>query len=119
MYHRNGWRSALLGGLAGLVNGFFGSGGGLLLVPFLIRICKLSQRKAFATSVAIVLPLCTMSAFLYYLFGGLSLRPALPYLLGGLVGGWTGGRLFRRVNVLWLRRVFALLILFCGGRMLF
>ena len=49
------------GALAGLTNGFFGGGGGSVLVPLLTRYCGLEQRRAFATSVAVILPLCVLS----------------------------------------------------------
>ena len=109
---------ALAGGAAGVVNGFFGGGGGMLLVPLLAGKCGLGQRKAFATSVAVILPLCALSAGIYWLRGGLDIAAALPYLLGGLAGGWLGGRLFRGVSMVWLRRGFALLILYGGVRAL-
>ena len=47
------------------------------------------------------------------------LMAALPYLAGGLAGGFLGGKLFRRVNMDWLRRVFALFILYGGMKALF
>ena len=109
---------AIAGGAAGLANGFFGGGGGMILVPLLVRRCGLSQRQAFATSVTIILPLCILSSIIYYFRGGLDLMNALPYLAGGLVGGWVGGKMFKRVNMLWLRRVFALLILYGGVKSL-
>ena len=43
-----------IGALSGAANGFFGSGGGLFLVPLLSGWTKLSQKQAFATSVAVV-----------------------------------------------------------------
>lgn len=110
---------AIAGGAAGLANGFFGGGGGLLLVPLLTALCGLSQREAFATSVAIILPLCILSAGIYFFRGGLDLAAALPYLVGGAAGGLIGGKVFRRLNMDWLRRGFALLILFGGVRALF
>ena len=111
-------RPALAGGAAGLGNGFFGGGGGMLLVPLLKNQCGLDQRRAFATSVAIILPLCILSSVLYWIRGGLDLGLALPYVLGGLAGGLAGGKLFRRVNMVWLRRGFALLMLYGGGKAL-
>jgi uncharacterized membrane protein YfcA len=90
----------------------------MLLVPLLVRRCGLSQRQAFATSVAVILPLCALSSALYFLRGGLELAAALPYLVGGLAGGWGGGKVFRTVNMTWLRRLFALLILYGGVRAL-
>ena len=109
---------ALAGGAAGLVNGFFGGGGGMVLVPLLAGRCGLDRRRAFATSIAVIAPLCALSASIYCLRGGLDLRSALPYLAGGLVGGFVGGRVFKRLSMVWLRRVFALLILYGGVRAL-
>ena len=84
----------LAGAAAGLTNGFFGGGGGSVLVPMLTRVCGLDQRRAFATSVAVILPLCALSVQPSTLLrGGLDLSAALPYLIGGTVGGWAGGRL--------------------------
>ena len=119
MEKRRPWLApAVAGGLAGVANGFFGGGGGMVLVPLLTGRCGLDQRRAFATSVAIILPLCVLSSVIYFFRGGLDLSAALPYLLGGLAGGWIGGRVFRRLNMDWHRRAFALLILYGGVRSL-
>ena len=107
---------ALAGGAAGVVNGFFGGGGGMVLVPLLAGKCGLDQRKAFATSVAVIAPLCALSAGIYWFRGGLDPAAALPYAVGGLIGGLIGGRVFRKLSMVWLRRVFALLILYGGVR---
>ena len=109
----------LAGGAAGIANGFFGGGGGMILVPLLTRWCSLSQRKAFATSVAIILPLCALSSAIYFFRGGLDFALALPYLAGGLIGGFVGGRVFKKLNMDWLRRAFALFILYGGVKALF
>lgn len=109
---------AVAGGAAGLVNGFFGGGGGMILVPLLAGKCGLGQRKAFATSVAVIAPLCALSAGIYWLRGDLDVMLSLPYLAGGLAGGLIGGKLFKKLSMKWLRRVFALLILYGGVRSL-
>ena len=85
------WRSAVSGAAAGAANGLFGGGGGSVLVPLLTRFCGLEQRQAFSTSLAVILPLCVLSAAVYLFQGGLDLTAALPYLIGGTVGGWLGG----------------------------
>ena len=106
----------LSGAAAGLVNGFFGGGGGAILVPLLTRLCRLEARQAFATSLAVILPLCVLSAGLYLLRGSLDLSLALPYLIGGGLGGWLGGRCFKGVKIGWLRKSFGALLLFGGVR---
>lgn len=114
--HVNKWKFAVTGALAGLANGLFGSGGGMFLVPLFTHWTKLPQRKAFATSVAVILPLSLVSAGIYWFRGGLELDAAWPYLLGGFLGGILSGRVFQKVPLTWLRRAFALLILYGGVR---
>lgn len=104
--------AAVAGGAAGIVNGFFGGGGGMVLVPLLMSRCGLDRRRAFACSVAIIFPLCALSAGIYYAKGNLDFLQALPYLAGGLLGGLIGGKIFNKVPVVWLKRGFALLILY-------
>ena len=101
---------ALSGTAAGLVNGLFGGGGGMVLVPLLNGWCGLAGKQAFATCVAAILPLSAVSAAVF------DWAAALPYLIGGLVGGLVGGRLFRRVSVTWLRGLFAAFLLYGGVR---
>ena len=43
---------------------------------------------------------------------------ALPYLIGGTVGGWAGGRLFKGVRLPWLKRGFGALLIWGGLRCL-
>ena len=90
----------------------------MILVPMLVSRCGLSQRKAFATSVAVILPLCALSAAVYWFRGGLDLFAALPYLIGGLIGGFIGGKAFRKLSMVWLRKLFALFILYGAARSL-
>lgn len=106
----------ITGLLAGLANGFFGAGGGLFLVPLFTRWLGMEQRKAFATSVAVVLPLSVAALISYALKGGVDVSAALPYLAGGLVGGVLSGRVFDKIPVLWLRRGFGLLMVYGGVR---
>ncbi len=104
------------GALAGAANGLFGSGGGLFLVPLLTGWTGMDQKKAFATSVAVILPLSLVSAAVYFWKGALDPGTAWPYLLGGAAGGLISGRVFRRVPLTLLRRIFGLLILYGGVR---
>ena len=114
----NKLRCAAAGALAGLINGFFGGGGGMVLVPMLRDKCGLEPQRAFATSVALIARLWALSAGIYWLRGGADIQTALPYLAGGLIGGLIGGRVFKRLSVKWLRRAFALLILYGGVKAL-
>lgn len=87
-----------------------------MFVPLLTGYCGLDQRRAFATSVAVILPLCALSAGIYLFRGGLDIMAALPYLIGGTVGGWAGGKWFKGMRMLWLKRAFGLLLIYGGVR---
>ena len=100
------------GALAGACNGLFGAGGGLLLVPMLIGWVGMKEKKAFATSVAVMLPLSAVSYLLFRQESGSMFREALPYLIGGIAGGFLSSSLFQRVSAVWLHRLFALLIFY-------
>lgn len=113
---KNKGKYAVTGALGGLANGLFGSGGGLFLVPLLTQWAGMDQRKAFATSVAVILPLSLVSAWVYWQSGGLELSAAWPYLLGGFLGGLASGKWLKKAPVDWLRRLFGLLVLYGGVR---
>lgn len=106
----------VIGACAGAANGFFGSGGGLFLVPLFTGWLGMRQKQAFATSVAVVFPLSAVSAIIYFWKGGMELSAAMPYLLGGAAGGLLSGLCFSRVSVPLLRKAFALLLLWGGIR---
>ncbi len=112
------FKFSVAGAAAGIVNGLFGGGGGIPLLVLLTKWAGLEEKRAFATCVAVILPLCAVSAAVLLLRGGFPLADALPYLAGGLVGGLAGGLLFRRVPGVWLRRVFALFLLYGALRYL-
>ena len=112
------WRAGLAGGAAGLANGLFGGGGGMVFLPLMSREGKLSQRQLFATCVAVIFPVCAVSAAVCLLRTELDLGMAAPYLLGGLIGGFLGGRLYGRVSTTLLRRVFGAFLLYAGVKYL-
>ncbi len=109
----------LIGSIAGAVNGLFGAGGGLFLVPLLIHFAGMNEKKAFATSVAIILPLAIASYVIFCLKGGNVWQDAWPYALGGIVGGLLASHLFRKIPVIWIHRLFGALILYGGIKAVF
>lgn len=102
----------IAGGLAGALNGLFGAGGGLVLVPLFINWLRMEEKHAFATSVAVILPLSIVSFIQFSIDGNNVWREALPYLLGGMVGGGISIGLFRNISSVWLHRLFGILILY-------
>ena len=112
------WKLRLTGGAGGLVNGLFGGGGGMAVVPLLTRWCGVEEKRAFASCVAVIFPFCVLSAAIYLFRTGIDLMAALPYLIGGLTGGLLGSKLMGKISVIWLRRIFAAFLLYGGVRYL-
>ena len=108
---------SLLGAAVGMANGLFGSGGGSVAVPMLEN-GGTEVKKAHATSLALTLPLSAVSAAFYTLKGDLPLIEALKLVPFGLIGAAAGCVLLKKVPVLWLRRLFGLLLAAAGIRLL-
>lgn len=118
MQQQTPWiRLACSGALAGIANGFFGAGGGMILVPLLARWCHLEERTVFPTAICMILPLCAVSLFIYLQNGALDVPAAVPYLVGGAVGGLLGGLLYPKIPTKWLHRALGLLIVYGGVRL--
>lgn len=103
---------------AGIINGLFGAGGGMVLVPLLTWLTDLEENEIFPASVSIILPVCLVSLAFSWQSGTLQWSNTLPYLLGSGIGGIAAGLWGRKIPVKWLHRILGLLILWGGIRYL-
>ena len=102
-----------LGIAAGLVNGFLGTGGGIVLMAAMAMLPPgIDPRDRFATVIAVILPVSLVSAAAYG--ENLDLRAALPYLFPGILGGVTGALLLDHISPKLLRRIFAAMMIWAG-----
>lgn len=115
---REKWGIGLAGGAAGAVNGLFGAGGGMVLVPLLTGLSDLNEEQVFPASVCIILPICVVSLSISAGNTGLPIEEAWPYLLGSIGGGLLAGITGNRIPVKWLHRFLGILILWGGVRYL-
>lgn len=102
----------------GFLNGLFGAGGGMVAVP-LLKKNNLSEQKAHATSISIILPLSTLSGFLYMRSGHVNFGDVWPYIPGGFAGAIVGAVMLKKIPSKWLRKVFALFMIYAAVRMVF
>ena len=108
---------SLAGSAAGIINGLFGAGGGMILIPLLEKHTGLSEEEKFPTSIAIIAPICVIS-LLYSEKWQLTFEQILPYIIGSAVGGIASGLWGRYIPTLWLHRFLGILILWGGIRFL-
>ena len=104
----------IAGGLAGAVNGLFGAGGGMILVPLLTLLTNLDDKSIFPASVAIILPICAISLIITLQPDVIPWHTALPYLIGSAVGGFAAGLISKKLPTIWLHRILGSLIIWGG-----
>lgn len=118
MSNKKGLYARLSGLAAGLVNGFFGAGGGLILVPMLKKSTDGREESAHATSIIIILPLCIVSTFFYSKGAGIKPSELLPFLIGGVASAPLGAFFLKKIPAGLLGRLFGGFMIFSAIRML-
>ena len=110
-YSLGGWARLVGVGLGvGLLTGFFGVGGGFLIIPALVLVLGVPMGLAVGTSL-LAIALNALWGLLGHLgFGGLDWGVTLLFVIGGVVGVILGGRVGDRLPEKGLRTAFALVI---------
>ncbi|BCU67513.1 anion permease [Sulfolobales archaeon HS-7] len=99
------------GFVVGLLSGFFGIGGGFLIVPGLIYSAGLNMIQAVGTSLISVGTFGVVSALRYAIAGDINVIVALLYFIGGVLGGYAGTRVATSLPRITLRRIFSVIII--------
>lgn len=107
-----------IGLLAGLICGLFGTGGGLILVPSFIYLLKIDAKKARATSLFCMLVMVLTSSIFYYKSHYIDWKVGITCALGGMVGGYIGTKILKKIPDYILKIVFTIFILYYAYRML-
>jgi uncharacterized membrane protein YfcA len=88
-----GAKLGIAAGIVGMLSGFFGIGGGFLIVPGLVLSTGMSMITAIGSSLVSVGTFGLTTALNYASSGLLDWGVAGLYIGGGIVGGWLGTRL--------------------------
>lgn len=113
---KKNWGIIAAGLGAGAVNGLFGAGGGMVLVPLLVSVAKLADDEVFPSSVSMILPICLVSLSYSLIHNDFQWSISLPYLLGSAFGGVIAGIFGKKIPTLWLHRILGVLIIWGGIR---
>ena len=109
----------LSGILIGVLNGFFGGGGGMMCVPLLKKITKMEDKKVHATTVLIMSIISIPSVIVYVLNFGIDIVKTVPISLGVMVGGVVGAKLLSMLKNDVISLIFILLMIAVGIKMYF
>ncbi len=109
-----------IGFFAGILSGIFGIGGGVVIVPALIFLARLTPLTATGTSLAaLLLPVGALGAWEYYKKGHLNIPAALMIAVGLFLGVWIGARFAQQLSPTQLKRAFAVFLVLVATRMWF
>jgi hypothetical protein len=110
----------VIGFLAGILAGVFGVGGGIIIVPALILLARLTPLAAIGTSLtALLLPVGALGVWEYYKKGDVNVLAALCIALGIFFGAFLGAKLAHYLTPLELKRSFAVFLVLVAARMWF
>lgn len=108
----------ITGAVCGAVNGFFGGGGGMIVVPMLCKLLKYETKVAHATALAIILPVSIVSGITYIINKQFDFSIGISVTIGALIGGIAGALLLKKLSAKWVAKIFAVVMLIAGGKLL-
>ncbi len=111
-------KAVIIGITAGLCNGLFGSGGGIIVVPAMIHLLKVEEHDAHATAIAVILPLSLVSVLVYSKHNYFDWNTVWKVCIGGVIGSGIGAWLLPRIPVKFLSKIFAIFMILAGLRMI-
>jgi len=110
----------LVGLAAGMLSGLVGVGGGIIIVPALIYILGFNQHQAMGTSLGILLlPAGILAVMNYYKKGYIDMKVVIILFVGFIIGGYFGSKISLGMQESVLRKIFAVVLIFIAGKMLF
>ena len=102
---------SIAGGVAGLLSGLLGVGGGFVMVPALQRSTNLGMRSIVATSLAVIALVSLAGVATSVATGQIALGVALPFASGSVAGMGTGSVLTSRLPQHYQKAAFATICL--------
>ncbi|MBQ9313843.1 MAG: TSUP family transporter [Clostridia bacterium] len=108
----------VIGLFAGLISGFFGTGGGLLIHPALTSILKLDEYKARGTTLITVFPAVLVASIFYANYNYFDLSIIVNVVIGGSIGGFIGAKLMKRIPKFWLAITFDIFLVIASIKMI-
>ena len=93
---------------AGMLAGFLGIGGGIILVPLMVGLLGLTQHNAHGTSLAVIVPIAMASAAVYALRGDVDWSLVAAIASASVIGVVGGAKLMMKVPDRRLRQGFGI-----------
>ncbi len=109
-----------IGMFAGILSGFVGVGGGVIIVPALVYTLGFPQHLAQGTSLFILLlPVGVLAVFNYYKTGNINWKFGLIVAFSFVIGGYIGSKLSLRISPAWVKLIFGLIMAYVSIQLIY
>ncbi len=105
---------SLVGIVSGFINGFFGAGGGLLLVPMISYVSGDDSKRAHATTLGCVLFMCIASSIIYLTKKQYEIKFVVVCMIGSILGSIVGTKLLKKLKNKVIDLIFAFILIIAG-----
>ena len=111
---------SIIGIVAGIINGLFGSGSGMIILPALLASDKFDEIKARGTTIMSVLFLSIISSIFYLKNpqNSIDLQSVWYVAAGGVIGGLGGAKLINIIPIKYIQILLSGFMIYTGIRML-
>jgi len=110
---------SLIGLMAGVLSGFVGVGGGIIIVPALVFLLGTTQHEAQGTSLFVLsMPVVFFGLMQYWKSGNVNWKFGLVIALAFLFGAWIGSKLSLKMSPSWVKLIFGILIAYVSFRLI-
>ncbi len=108
-----------IGLFAGLLSGFVGVGGGIIIVPALVFLLGLTQHQAQGTSLfVLMLPVVSFAVLNYWKSGNVKWEYGLVIAMTFIVGAFFGSKLSLKISPGLVQLLFGILMAYISFRMI-
>lgn len=108
-----------IGLFAGMLSGFVGVGGGIIIVPALVFLLGLTQHQAQGTSLfVLMLPVVSFAVLNYWKSGNVKWEYGLVIAMTFIVGAFFGSKLSLKISPGLVQLLFGILMAYISFRMI-
>ena len=108
-----------IGLFAGILSGFVGIGGGVIIVPALVFFLGLTQHQAQGTSLfVLVMPVVVLALMNYWKSNNVNWQFGLVIATTFIIGGYFGSKLSLKISPSVVKLVFGILMAYVSFRLI-
>lgn len=111
---KRNFKLIIIGIFSGIINGFFGAGGGLVIVPMLKKFDNQNTKTIHATTLGCVMFMSASSSVVYFLDGVIDFKLIVFCTIGSLIGSVIAVKLLKNLKNKIIDLIFSVVLIVAG-----